>query len=93
VLLTDDLDNAHACVIWSSSCGIEALKRNIPVIYDAPRWIGQESAIKWCDDLDVENLPKMPQTVGIIRALNNQFTVEQIASGKPMERILSWRLT
>lgn len=88
VSLDDDLHHAHACVIWSSSCGIEALRRGVPVIYDAPRWIGEESGIRWSKDLDVENLPHFPQYVGINRAMSNQFSIKQIITGQPMKDIL-----
>lgn len=86
--LSDDLMNAHACVIWSSSCGIEALKQRVPVIYDAPTWVGKESSIKWTENLDIENLPHLAQCHGINRAVANQFTIDEIVSGEPLKRIL-----
>lgn len=87
--LADDLKNAHACVIWSSACGIEAMLEGVPVIYNAPRFIGETGAIKFNESLDIENLPQMPVKNALDYVSGNQYSVEQIATGQPFKELLS----
>jgi hypothetical protein len=88
--LAKDLENAHACVIWSSSCGVHALVAGVPVVCEAPWWICMSAAFGM-DWLDVQ--PNWTVTQARERAMHAlawaQWTVEEIAAGEPFRYLLS----
>lgn len=78
-----DLENCWCVVIWSSSAGVEALARGIPVICMAPHWICRSAA---STNLRlVENPPHDDESR--LRAMRTmawaQWTVEEIRAGVP----------
>jgi len=86
--LSVDLTECHACFIWSSACGVEALLRGVPVVYAAPQWIGQESATHISQFTDVEKIPSPDPLAGLTRAFSNQWTLKQVQSGEAISAIL-----
>lgn len=96
VPLARDLENAHACVIWSSSCGVHALVAGVPVICEAPWWIcktatyGNPAAV---DDLVLDKHWQialgMQRDLALHRLAWAQWTVEEIASGEPFRYLLA----
>lgn len=81
--LADDLKEAWACAVWSSSSGVKALIEGIPVLFDAPHWIAENCAVRFGstvlimdDDARWEALQRMSWA---------QWTVDEIASGKPFD--------
>ncbi len=87
VPLADDLAGCHAVVLWSSNSGIEALMQGVPVFYGAPRWIAEKAA-RPLAGADVEQPFMGDRTAGLSHAAANQYTVEEIASGKPFRDLL-----
>jgi hypothetical protein len=89
--LADDLIDCHACVIWSSSAGVEALIRGVQVFYDAPRWIAEESAkrlsLVFKGSCDINALHQF-DNAGINNALSNQWTAAEVAAGEPFFQLL-----
>ena len=87
-LLADDLVNAWCVVIWASSCGVHALAAGIPVICTAPHWICKAAA-----DLDWLTLNQAcvrdRRQEAFERMAWAQWTVDEIASGKPFRYLLS----
>lgn len=89
--LADDLIDCHACIVWSSSAGVEALIRGVPVFYDAPRWIAEQSAkrlslvFKGACDINALHLF---DNAGINNALSNQWTVAEVVAGTPFFQLL-----
>jgi hypothetical protein len=89
--LDADLQNAWAVVIWSSSAGVHALVRGIPVVCLAGSWICKRAAyaeIKSIDETQVSISEEQR-----LAAMNDlawcQFTLEEIASGEPFRHLLS----
>jgi hypothetical protein len=100
VPLAQDLENAHACVIWSSSCGVHALVAGVPVICEAPWWICKTGA--WVESVigDASQHAYSPASsyayhasklrlATLHRLAWAQWTVEEIASGEPFRYLLS----
>lgn len=86
--LDDDLKDCHACIIWSSCAGIRALQLGVPVIYAAPRWIAEKSAIPYYKEINLEKLPILSQVIGLSNAASNQFSLSEIKSGQPFRELL-----
>lgn len=97
--LADDLRGAHACVIWSSSAGLQALIAGVPVIREAPHWIAEHAA--WSDIVAVED----SQCAASVMATTDehddcgrpftmrrlawaQWHVSEIATGEPFRHLL-----
>jgi len=85
----DELLGAWACVIWSSSSGVQALIAGIPVFYDAPHWICDGAAGRIAEietpfarDYDYERLAAMQRMAWA------QWSLAEIASGEPFRRLL-----
>jgi hypothetical protein len=85
VPLLDDLNEALACAVWSSSSGIKALVHGVPVLYDAPFWVGSEAANR----LDTFELKRDDESrrLAMHRMSWAQWTVDEIASGIPFEHL------
>lgn len=88
--LEEDLKNAYACVIWSSSAGIHALVAGIPVISVAPWWICKDaSSPNWEHLKSVLKDDWERKRIASLRRLAwAQHTVEEISSGEPFRRLL-----
>ncbi len=79
VPLEQDLANAGKVVTWGSGAAVKALMWGIPVESHMPGWIGQQ------DNTDSGRL-------AMLRTLAHaQFTLDEIASGEPFKRLLSWQ--
>lgn len=95
VSLEKDLESAHACVIWSSSCGVHALVRGIPVISEAQWWICKRATFETIADIEMVDDTLHPGILGGFRtnALKRlawaQWSVDEIASGEPFRYLLS----
>lgn len=91
VHLAADLKDCHACVVWSSSCGVEALLRGVQVFHDAPRFIAEQSckslAEVWLGNADIDRAYGFTDT-GVRHAMANQWTLEQVASGQAFTKLL-----
>lgn len=94
VPLDDDLSRASVCVIWSSSCGVYALTKGIPVYYGAPHWICEDIASPVAGTLS-EPWPPRPMDhlhTSLNRMAHGQWSVAEIALGTPFARMmdLNW---
>lgn len=84
--LRADLEGAWCCVTWASTAGIRALTMGIPVISCAPHWICADAA---GHDLDEIENPPMPERMPVFyRLATAQWSLDEIASGKPIQRLL-----
>jgi len=82
--LDEDLAGARVCLVWSSTSGLRALQLGVPVVYDAPHWIGSDCATPGglrglgklvCDD--------EARRRAMHRAAWGQRSVAEIQSGEP----------
>lgn len=89
VLLADDLRDAHACVIWSSGCGVHALVAGVPVFYHAPNWICEGAAIRLCEAPEAVVCDDALRMQALRRMCWAQWSVDEIAAGEPFIRIRS----
>lgn len=87
VALEDDLENAYACVVWSSGSGVKALSLGVPVFYAAPRWICEDAALR-PESLATPCRDDEKRRMAFGRMARSQFTVDEIASGMPFRRLL-----
>lgn len=86
VPLEDDLKGAHCCVTWGSGAGIKAIAAGIPVIYGFPQWIGAPAARALGHNIEDPFLgDRLPM---FERLANAMFSVNEIATGKPIEALL-----
>lgn len=88
VPLAEDLANAWAVVVWSSSAGVHALAAGIPVWCTAPWWILKPAAQ---DDLrQIEHRPDMrpDRFAAFSRLAWAQWTVDEIARGDAFRHLL-----
>lgn len=84
--MQQQLQGAHAVVIWSSANGVRALVEGVPVIYSAPHWICRSAASSNIGAIDD---PPMPDRLPALRRMAwAQWTVEEIASGVPLQRLI-----
>lgn len=85
--LNADLENAWACVIWSSSAGVQALIRGTPVVCEAPAWICRKAAELRINAIDRIELPDRLEAM---RAMAwAQWHVDEIATGEPFYYLLN----
>lgn len=91
--LAADLRDARACVIWSSACGVQALLMGVPVLYDAPHWIGSPAAGRLAE---VDRLERYADDEKRREAFHRiawaQWSVEEITEGVPFRHLLERRL-
>lgn len=84
--LAEDLAGAWACIIWSSSAGVQALMAGIPVICEAPRWICRGATGPTPERaLEMGRDAREYEMRGLAWA---QWHVDEIASGKPFDHLL-----
>lgn len=91
VPLEEDLAEAYAVVIWSSSAGVKALVDGIPVFYDAPHWICERAGKKGIAEIEAEPSPYRNEfRIGAVENMAwAQWTVAEIATGEPFIRLLT----
>lgn len=87
--LADDLKGAWAIVIWSSSAGVQALIAGVPVICEAPAWIGMPAdelggiaCVEMATGSDFNRLTALHALAW------GQWHYEEIASGEPFRHLL-----
>lgn len=84
--LEADLAGARCVVVWTSTAGILALVKGIPVIYCARHWIAEGAAT---DKLDAARRPELlrrddsARLDTLKRLAWAQWTVNEIATGRP----------
>lgn len=84
--LEADLEGAWACVIWSSSAGVQALIRGVPVIHECPYWICDGAASMKIRDV---GKPVMNDRLDALHAMSwAQWHVSEIASGEAFKQLL-----
>lgn len=90
VPLKDDLKDARACVIWSSSSGVKALLAGIPVIFDAPFWICMDAARRLSQYKETPSLvmDDSLRYIALQKMAWAQWTVSEISSGTPFALFL-----
>ncbi len=86
--LSVDLTECHACFIWSSACGVEALLCGVPGVYAAPHGISQDSATPISASAYVEKIPYIDPAAGLNKAFSNQWTLKQIETGEAFAELL-----
>lgn len=82
-----DLNGACCCVIWSSATGVRALIEGIPVFQYAPHWVCEDAAGR----LGVAFPPTTSdddRLRAMVRMAWHQWSVEELATGEPMKRLL-----
>lgn len=71
-----DLEGCGRVVTWGSGAAVQALMWGIPVVSDMPDWIGRQ------DNTDASRLDMFRRLAWA------QWTLDEIASGEPFERLL-----
>lgn len=98
VPLENDLRDAHAVVIWSSSVGVKALIEGIPVVCCAPWWICKKATLPldaYGAAIDSPIAFQCDESADIARQYAmeelawSQFSVAEIASGWPFQWLIS----
>lgn len=90
--LERDFEGAYAVVIWSSSAGVHALVRGIPVVCEAPFWICKSAALPSLAAVETV-LPAAAiasdrRLLALERMACAQWTMEEISSGEPFANVL-----
>ena len=86
VELSDELQNAHCIVVWSSGCANWSLVAGIPVIYQAPTIVGAPAALSSLERIEDPYLGSREEAFS--RIAWAQWTGDELATGEPFERIL-----
>lgn len=95
VPLAQDLAQAWACVIWTSSAGVHALIAGVPVICEGPFWICKHAAFTrlWAELDDAQAADRWCSAALRQRALERlawaQWHVDEIARGDCFRHLLS----
>lgn len=95
--LAEDLERAAAVVVWASSAGVHALVHGIPVHAGAPHWICKDAALDSVKAVLDLIAPSPWMAMGLensrLREMQRmawaQWTVDEIASGKPFDLLLN----
>lgn len=87
--LEQDIDGAAWVLIWSSGVGVHALARGVPVLYDAPHWIGETAACR----ADITTPPRDAIDVAayqtaLDRIASGQWSLAEIAAGVAFRALL-----
>lgn len=81
--LADDLRDAWAAVVWTSSAGCEALIAGIPVYCTGPYWV---AGLASCKDLRTIDNPTLPDRLPAMQRLAwAQWHIEEIQRGEPFQ--------
>lgn len=87
--LAEDLEGAHACVIWSSSAGVHALVAGIPVVCEAPFWAARLGTYAmWFEDMDPPSEMDAARRMALQQLAWGQWFVDEIASGAAFKAVL-----
>lgn len=88
--LEQDMAGAWAALIWSSSSGLQALLRGIPVFYAAPHWIGAPGALRlWpIDSLETPLRSDDARMTALREMAWAQWSLDEITSGSPFRHLL-----
>lgn len=78
---------AHAVVVWSSACGVEALVHGVPVFYAAPFFVAAAAARRWPRDVEDCFLADRAHALG--RVAWAEWDLGEIESGEALERVLA----
>lgn len=82
-----DWTNVHAVVTWGSTAGLKAIINGVPCIHLMPNWIGASAASFGLEHIES---PWMGDRLPMLRRMAwAQWTVEEIAAGEPMARLLA----
>lgn len=92
--LAEDLAGAWACVIWSSSAGVHALVAGVPVICEAPFWIGGNAkyggGAKYIEEMDPPcRCADLTRLTAMQRLAWGQWHIDEIASGEAFRAVLA----
>jgi hypothetical protein len=89
--LADDLRDAHAVVVWSSSVGVHALIEGIPTYFAAPHWIcaGAAHRLERPEDLEQGCIDDQARLEALSRMAWGQWTYQEIATGEPLQKVLN----
>ncbi len=93
--LEKDLAGAWALVIWASGAGIKALIEGYPVAYACPWWICAGAGVRYRSPRDLEGAVKVgvfgeeTRLDALRRMAWAQWTVEELKSGEPFQRLLA----
>lgn len=83
--IEDELRDAHACVIWTSTAGVKALIAGVPVFYLAERWICESASSR---DLSMIRNPPRPDRLQALRRMAwAQWTLSEIEQGTPFRSL------
>ncbi len=89
VPLENDLRDARAVVIWSSSVGVKALIEGIPVICAAPWWVCKSASHADWLDANLAHVDMDERREKAMHALAwSQWATSEIASGEPFDHLL-----
>jgi hypothetical protein len=89
--LEGDLKGASRVIIWSSGSGVKALIAGIPVAYDAPHWICQDSAAPFSltmSSLEPLTVKDSVREATFKKMAHAQWSVDELSSGEPFKRLL-----
>ena len=90
VPLKDELAKAFAVVVWSSGCANWALAYGVPVFYCAPAIVCAVAAKPGLEEL--ESPLRGDRSEAFRRLSWAQWTIDEIASGKPFKHLLKGEL-
>lgn len=89
--LSDDFQHAWCSVTWGSSAATKALVAGVPVFYEFDRWIAGPAACFGINNIsmDVSAHTMMGDRVAMLSNLAwAQWTLDEVLTGEPMERLL-----
>lgn len=86
--LADDLADAWAVVIWSSSAGVDALVAGIPVFCMSPYWICKSASFSNLKQIDAPPVDTIDRAKAFRALAWAQWSVQEIESGEPFRRLL-----
>ena len=84
--LAEDLKGAAMVVVWTSSCGVHALVEGIPVVCEAPYWIGKGAAGAFSELAG--GLPYRDKRATLHALAWAQWTCAEISTGEPFKVLL-----
>lgn len=97
--LAADLEGAWAVVVWSSTAGLHAMIEGVPVICEAPHWIGMRGALRNMqlreamdgDDIEGDRLREAWAALRLLalRTMSwGQWTCDELRRGDPFRHML-----
>jgi hypothetical protein len=89
IALAKDLSNAWCAVTWASAAGIRAICSGVPVFSDFDQWIGASCARQNFDEIESPLCDDEIREAMMDRLAWAQFTMDEIATGLPMGRLIA----